>query len=183
MERAGITERNDLGGSVPTHTLGDASPPLHQEPHQPSQTLPRSISDLLPGTGFLRAYVEDAYPLSEASAEAHLLAALVTASALVGKKVRIAPWIRSSLYLVIWAVLVGVSTLARKSTTVGLAEDIIRDVEAALRLPDDTTAAALIDLLVKRDERVWFLSEFGGLIAQCDSHVQRRHVEAASESL
>jgi hypothetical protein len=136
---------------------------------QPTVGLPRSMSNWLPSTGFLRAYVEDAYSLSEASAEAHLLAALVTASALVGKKVRIAPWMRSSLYLVVWAVLVGRSTLARKSTTVGLAEDIIRDVEAGLRLPDDTTAAALIDLLVTRDERIWFLSEFGGLIAQCEA--------------
>jgi Protein of unknown function (DUF3987) len=130
-------------------------------------TLPAEVARLLPSTGFLRAYVEDAYPLSEAPAEAHLIAALVTASALVGKKVRIEPWPRGGLYMAIWAVLVGRSTLARKSTTVGLAEDIVREVEAALRLPDDTTAAALIDLLEARDERIWFLSEFGMFVAQC----------------
>lgn len=35
---------------------------------QPTVALPRSMSNLLPSTGFLRAYVEDAYALSKASA-------------------------------------------------------------------------------------------------------------------
>jgi hypothetical protein len=65
------------------------------EPTQTAAMLPRAVSNLLPSAGVLRAYVEDAYPLSEAPAEAHLIAALITASALAGKKLRISPWQRS----------------------------------------------------------------------------------------
>ena len=69
----------------------------------PPPPLPKSVTQLLPPSGFLHDYVEDAYPLTEAPAEAHLIAALVTASALVGRKVRIAEWGHSSLYLNLWA--------------------------------------------------------------------------------
>ena len=134
-----------------------------------AEPLPKSVMRFLPPSGFLHDYVADAYPLTEAPAEGHLIAALVTASALVGKKVRIVEWGHGSLYLNLWAAIVGPSTLARKSTVVGMAERVIRDVEAGLRLPDDTTAAALIDQLDKRDERVWLHSELAMLFAQCEA--------------
>lgn len=134
--------------------------------------LPKSIANLLPPGGFLREYVEYAYPLTEAPAESHLAAALVTASALVARSVSIFPWVGDSrLHLNIWVALLGGSTLPRKSTTVGISETVIRDVQPDLRLPDDTTAAALVDQLAACSERVWFLSELSTLFAQCDAQV------------
>jgi hypothetical protein len=146
-----------------------ASAPPTTPPSAPvTIALPESMNALLPSRGFLREYVEYAYPLTEAPAESHVAAALVTASALVGKKVTI-EWAGDFLYLNIWANIVGPSTSARKTTALRKSESLVRAIDATRLLPDDTTGAALIDQLAQGEERVWYLSELGLLFAQCDA--------------
>ena len=169
-QRVGSADRPARPASAvvrPVAGFGAPRPGVRQV--TPAEPLPESVTRFLPPRGFLHDYVADAYPLTEAPATAHLIAALVVASALVGRKVRIAGWGHGSLYLNLWAAIVGPSRFSRKSTVVGMAERVILDVEAALRLPDDTTAAALIDMLVERDERIWLHNELAMLFAQCEA--------------
>ena len=139
--------------------------------------LPASIASLLPSRGFIRDYIELNYRLTEAPAETHLAGALVSASALVGKGITL-PWADDLLYLNIWVALVGPSTVSRKTTALRKSESIVRAGESnrliqddvhSLILPDDSSAAALIDLLAQNPERVWYLSELGLLFAQCEA--------------
>ena len=147
--------------AVPPSVAGQsASPPSPVE-------LPAEVRALLPATGFLREYVEYAFPLTDAPVESHLATALVIISSLVGTRVKI-PFGPGSLHLNLWVVVVGLSSYGRKTTAQRMGSDIVREVEPACILPADTTPQALFDLLMQRSDRVLFLSEFSWLLQQIE---------------
>ena len=159
-----VADLDRVFGVEPRRDTSTPSPPV---------ILPEAVNRFVPSSGFLRTYVEYAYPLTEAPVESHIAAGLVMLSALAGRRVTL-PWADDLLYLNVWATLVGPSTLSRKSTTLRKSEHIIRAAEAdrivadtpSRILPDDATGAALSDLLEQNPERVWFLSELALLFAQ-----------------
>jgi hypothetical protein len=132
-----------------------------------ASVLPESIRGLLPSEGFIRDYVEYAFPLTDAPAASHLASAFVMISGLVGTKVSI-PFGPIHLYLVIWAVIIGLSSYARKTTAQRIGSDLLREVDPSVVLPSDTTPQALFDLLVQQPTRVLFLPEFAYLLQQLE---------------
>jgi hypothetical protein len=132
-----------------------------------SSRLPDSINALLPEDGFVRKFVEYAFPLTDAPPESHIATALGVVSALVGTSVKI-PFGPGILFLNVWMVVIGLSSYARKTTSQRMGDDIVRRVSPDCILPDDTTPQALFGLLVEQPARVLFLSEFAWLLEQLE---------------
>jgi Toprim-like len=139
----------------------DYDPPLAPSPPPRPARLPE---------GLIRTYVEAAQRRTDAPAEAHTLAAVVTLSALAGSRLRLPlAHRREGVRLVLWGMNVVDSTSGRKTTVNELALDVIRTVlgEEAI-LPWKGSPEAFIRAFAGRDGQasVFARDEYSGLLAQ-----------------
>lgn len=149
----------DLG--VPPQPPGDEGTP-EKEPFHPAPAP-------LPDSHYVPRYVRYAESRTDAPPAYHEALALVQLSAAVGPAVRIPLASKpSGMQANVWLLLLGDSTLSRKSTSQDLSVDIMRAVDAGWFLATDQSPQGFVQEIAERDGRaaVWHRDEFRSFLAQ-----------------
>ena len=153
--------RSDDVRDVPLpHVQPDAAPPSVA---LPPLTIPA-------GDGWLPRYLRYASVRTDAPLEAHQLMAVVALSALAGPMVRLPiATSRHGWNLCLWGMYIVSSTVGRKTTTIGLAKDILIEVLGPTAIIEwEGSPQGLIQRLQDRDGQssVFARDEYSGLMAQ-----------------
>ena len=113
----------------------------------------------------------------------HLACSYWVSSTLVGRFVRIVTsYAPKGLMPNLWVLLIGPSRIVRKTTAMGLAEDIVESVESKLLMPASFTPEALYELfnqLNEGDSVAWVKDELGGFFKM----LQKRYMLGVREIL
>jgi hypothetical protein len=123
----------------------------------------------LPDDHYVPRYVQYASSRTDAPPQYHELLAVVQLSAVVGRSMRIPLAAKpQGMYCNLWAMLLGDSTLFRKSTSEDLAVDLLRTIETAMFLANDQSPQGFVEEMALRDGQpcVWHRDEFRSFLAQ-----------------
>lgn len=122
--------------------------------------------EILPEDSFIRVYVESMKELTDAYPEYHLCASLSLLSLAVDKNVEIytKPHVQ---YTNLWCLLLGESTISRKTTALNLARDVLfyAGLEGR-RIPEDFSPEALLDFLSRTPHAIFLKDEFADFLAK-----------------
>ena len=108
---------------------------------------------------FLDDYVEVASKLTDAPGIYHRYLAYSVAGTILGHQVYLLEG-RDYVYPNLWAVIVGGSSAFRKSTSLNIAKDMIKDLCKERIYPDEFTQEKLIEVLRAQPQGVFFHYEF-----------------------
>ncbi len=125
----------------------------------------KSIGPHLPQKGFLQDYLDYAHPLTDAPTIYHLFCGLVAEAVAVGRKVYI-PFGAQTIYLHLWVVLLGLSSLDRKTTSMNIARRLLGRLEYVNILPSEFSAERLVEMLSEKPEGLFIWGEFGSALAK-----------------
>ena len=123
------------------------------------------IYDLLPD-GFLKEYVDFLYPLSEASIQYHIGAALLLVGASCKRNIYLS-FPPGKLFLNLYVLLVGKSGIARKSTATRPAFEMLNKVDPFAYVGNETSLAGFFRELLEYPNRLGYYSEFKTLMDNC----------------
>ena len=119
----------------------------------------------IPANDFIESYKEYTMQISDAPAKYQELMALSIISTILGRQVYM-PWFNDSLlYPNLFIVLIGKSTIMRKSESMSLAIKMIRTINNDRIFPGQFTQEALFGLLENKPVGVISWAEFGGFLA------------------
>jgi hypothetical protein len=123
----------------------------------------------LPDGHFVLRYARYAASRTDAPVSYHEALAVAQLSAAVGRSIRIPLASKpDGMFCNIWLLLLGDSTLYRKSTSEDLAVDLLRNVDPAMFLANDQSPQGFIEEMSFRDglPAVWHRDEFRSFLAQ-----------------
>jgi len=138
------------------------------------------FENVLPDDHFLSQYIEHGQELTDAYPEYHFGAGLGLLSLAANRNIRI--WVEPNpMYPNIWPLLLGQSTVSRKSTALNLARNVLENTDLADKvLPEDFSPEALVKAL-EDDAQVMFLKdEFGEFLAKRERSYQSGVAELMS---
>ncbi len=118
------------------------------------------VADATPKSGFIADYIHYAEQTTDAPRIFHLFCGLSVLSSAVGRRAWIQGFGNRPLYPNLWSVLVAPSTNYRKSTAIGIAEDLMKEIGTPI-LPQDFSQEMLIQMLSSTPQSTFVWSEFG----------------------
>lgn len=114
---------------------------------------------------FLTEYMAYAAPCTDAPRVYHEFGAFSAMSAIMGRNV----WVQrghARIYPNIWAILLGDSTTARKTTCMNISKDLVREVDRGRIMADDFSMEAFLEALAMHPTSALYFSEFLSLAAK-----------------
>lgn len=167
-------DANDLyarEGAVAVRKVVEAARPATTPESEMVETAPRvrenlfenvTVDKIIPPSGFLQAYVDYYSEQTDAPRLYHLVLGYVTVAAILGDRCyfRLAG---DKLFPNIWAVVIGPSGIARKSTSLNKSRGSVSAIDPKAIFPPDFTTEALLDLLAANPQGVFYHSEFRSL--------------------
>ncbi len=118
------------------------------------------VEQLIGDTGFIERYVNYARELTDAPLIFHFFNALAILGAAVGRRTYI-PWGQNNIYPNLWVILLAASTNYRKTTSLRIAESILRGRDKGLVFPNEFTPESLLRQLSRTPCGMLSLDEFG----------------------
>jgi primase-polymerase (primpol)-like protein len=131
------------------------------------------FKNVLPDDHFVSEYLDLATELTDAYPEYHFMTALSLLSTAVDRKIQInvTP---TPLFPNIWTLLLGKSTVSRKSTALDIGETILGFAEMdEKKLPEDFSPEAFIEELEQNPQSLFMKDEFGEFLAKMDRSYQK----------
>lgn len=122
-----------------------------------------SLRDLLPERGWLRDYVAYGEAVTDAPLAYHLFAGLTCLAVALGRRLWI-PFGATPIYPNLYVCLLGPSALARKSTVLRIAAEILGRFEEHAVLPGEFSPERLVGLLKEHPTVCCLWSEFGAFL-------------------
>ena len=123
------------------------------------------VTSLFP-SGFVADYFKYAEPLTDAPPQFHIPAALCTLSTVVGRNVYLQLGDKR-LYPNVWALVLGKSSVSRKTTAIQPGLNLLYELNHSLVLPNDFSIEALLEHLSQQPQGLLFFSEFSVLLEMC----------------
>ena len=125
----------------------------------------RRLGEALPEDGWLGDYLRAVVPFTDAPVEFHLASGLGVLAAATGNRRWRISWGDVTVYPNLWVVLVAPSSFWRKSTSISLAERLLRDSDPKAVLPSDFSRERFLEILADRADGLLSLKEFGAFLA------------------
>jgi len=127
--------------------------------------MPQNIVEKISPTGFIADYCEYASNLTDSPIEFHLGAGLTALSTACGSRVVYPGYGGRRQWPNLYALLIAPSGLYRKSTAVGIAEDIVSGVDSDLILGGEQSREKFLSLLKDHPNVLYPISEFSSVLA------------------
>lgn len=129
------------------------------------------IDELVPASGFIRHFVDYATKCTDAPEIYHVLAAISAASVAISDVTHLTMDAQdnSSIPLNVWHLLIGRSSLDRKSTSVTLASDVISSAIPDRIAPDSGSMEGLLEYLSENSTCIFIASELRALLDQFEA--------------
>lgn len=124
----------------------------------------KSIVDRLELQGYLASYIEYASELTDAPLAFHLGGALTSLSTCCGSRVIYPGYGGRNNWPNLYTLLIAPSGLYRKSTSVGIAEDIVSAVEPGLILSGEQSREKFLAILKETPNVMYPISEFAAIL-------------------
>ena len=121
-------------------------------------------TDAIPARGLLADYLAYASPMTAAPQQYHLFTGLVLLSALLGNRVSI-PFGPQALMPNLYVVLIGRSTFSRKTTSIAIAQRVLRHFEGTQVLPSEFSPEAFLEKLANAPAGLLVYPEFSRALA------------------
>jgi hypothetical protein len=118
----------------------------------------------MPDDGWLYEYLRAVTPLTDAPVEFHLVSGLCALAGVVGNGMWAESW-GQKVYPHLWAVLVAPSSFWRKSTSINLAEALLREASPTSVYPSDFSREKFLAILAENPAGMLTQKEFGGFLA------------------
>ena len=115
--------------------------------------------------GFLRSYLDYCTDSTDAPPIFHIGVGLAILGAALGNRVRIPSWARQEIYPNLWLVLIAPSGFMRKSASLRLGKNLLRQAVPKTILPQDWTPEKLATILQDDAAGVLSISEFTRVLA------------------
>ena len=131
-------------------------------PHRDLALTDEALRDLLP-EGVIRDYLDYWSPTTDAPLIYHVAGALATVAGVVGNSIFL-PFGGQPIYPNLWLLILGLSSLFRKSTCVAKARATLQKVDPDRLLPNEFTRESLVRELTVRPQGVLTVSEFSGML-------------------
>lgn len=157
------------GATVEPRPEGRASTPPTPVP---------SVTALRPPHGWLREYVDYGAAVTDAPHAYHLFAGLTCLAVALGRRIWL-PYGSQLLYPNLYVCLLGPSALARKSTVIGIAREVLGRFEEHAVLPDEFSPERLYKLLAAHPAACLLWSEFGAFLR----YAERSYMLGMKEAL
>lgn len=144
-------------------------------------TMPQLVNEPANDDTFIDDYMDWASQATDAISEFHELSAFVTLSAVVSSSIRLeASWGKVAPNL--WGLILGDSTVTRKTTSMKMAMDLLSTIEPELILATDGSVEGLLSGLERRPNKVsvFFRDEVSGLF---DSINKKDYLSGMPETL
>jgi len=112
----------------------------------------------------IKSYLDYALPTTDAPKIFHQVSAMVMLSTILGRKVYFI-YGTQNIFVNMWVILIAPSSTYRKSTSINISKNLIRDNFKNLILPDEFSQEALMEYMDKESSKgliVW--SEFGSFL-------------------
>ena len=122
-----------------------------------------NIKVKIPDNDFVESYKNWALQISDAPAKYQELMALSVIATVLGRHVYL-KWGNTNIYPNLFIVLIGKSTVMRKTYCLNMAKNIIRKFNSELILPSDFSPEALFNLLSEKPTGLISWSEFGAFL-------------------
>ncbi len=117
-------------------------------------------------SGFLAEYFSYAEPLTDAPTQFHIPIALCTLSTVVGNNIFLQIGDKR-LYPNIWALILAPSSTHRKSSSIQIGLNLIRQVDRSLVLPNEFSIESFLEHLALQSQGILSYSEFSSLLEVC----------------
>ncbi len=114
-------------------------------------------------SGFIADYINYAEPLTDAPVEFHIATAICTLSTAMSNKIFL-PLGDKRLYPNVWALVLAPSGTHRKSSSIQIGLNLIRDLDRKLLLPRDFSIEAFLEGLSENPTGILAFSEFAALL-------------------
>jgi len=125
----------------------------------------KSIIEKIELTGFLAEYLKYASSLTDAPLEFHLGAGLTALATICGSRIIYPGYGGRRQWTNLYTLLIAPSGLYRKSTAVGIAEDLIADVDTDLILSGEQSREKFLAVLKSSPNVLYPISEFAAVLA------------------
>ena len=135
----------------------------------------------IPNNDFVEAYKNYALQISDAPAKYQELMALSVIATILQRQVYIKYGV-SNLYPNLYIVLIGKSTIMRKTACLNIAKHLIRKFNSELILPNDFTPEGLFNLLTEKPVGLVSWSEFGAFLVSTTKSYQAGVKEFLTEA-
>jgi hypothetical protein len=136
------------------------------------QTL--AIVGRLPEWSYVRGYVAYAYQRSDAPAIYHLITALTHLAAIASPALHVR--LSINIYPNLFAILVGESGFARKTTAIMLGDEILGEVARKRIGPEPGSWEALFEQLVDQPTQLIRMMEFGRFLSSSSGHASTNYM-------
>lgn len=115
---------------------------------------------------FIERYIQWASSLGDAAPEYHQAGAFILLSALLAGNVRL-PTSYGSVALNLWFMILGTTTLTRKSTSMDIATELLEEIDNDVLLATDGSVEGLLTSLSLRNNRpsIFLRDEFSGMLS------------------
>lgn len=140
----------------------------------------RRLGVALPDDGWLGEYVRACVPLTDAPVEFHLATGLGALSAAIGNRAWADAWGQKT-YPHLWIVVVAASSFWRKSTSINLAEGLLREQVPEACFPNDFSREKFLRVLEGQPWGLLTLKEFGSFLAVAGKDYNSGLKEALTE--
>lgn len=127
--------------------------------------MPKSIIEKISPTGYIAKYLSFAKSLTDAPLEFHLGGALTSLSTCCGAKIVYPGYGGRRQWANLYTLLIAPSGLYRKSTSVGIAEDIVAAVDPDLILSGEQSREKFLALLKTNPNVMYPISEFAAVLS------------------
>ena len=125
----------------------------------------KTIIDRIEPSGFLGDYISYASSLTDAPLEFHLGSGLTALSTACGSKIIYPGYGGRRQWPNLYTLLIAPSGLYRKSTSVGIAEDLIADVDVEMILSGEQSREKFLSLLKTTPNVMYPISEFAAVLS------------------
>lgn len=123
----------------------------------------RRLGEALPEDGWIAEYLRAVTPLTDTPVEFSLASGLAALAGAIGNRTWIESW-GQKVYPHLWAVLVAPSSFWRKSTSINMAERVLRSADASRVLPSDFSRERFLGILSNQPVGLLSLKEFGAFL-------------------
>lgn len=127
--------------------------------------MPKTIVEKISPTGFIADYIKFAQSITDAPIEFHLGAGLTALSTVCGARITYPGFGGRNQWPNLYTLLIAPSGLYRKSTSVGIAEDLISSVSPDLILSGEQSREKFLNLLKINPNVLYPISEFAAVLS------------------